>query len=211
MDKVILWDNDGVLVDTEYWYFKSTQRALSEIGVSLNKAEYLQLMAQGKPAWELARNAGVCAKTIASRRSDRDAYYQAYLVSEDIEIPGVLEALKTLSKTYRMGIVTTAKRRDFELVHDTRDIVAFMEFVIVREDYDLAKPEPEPYLLGLKTFGVEAKNCIAIEDSQRGLQSAVAAGMDCAVVHNEFTVSHDFSGAKYFVNALGELPEALGI
>ena len=56
----------------------------------------------------------------------------------------------------------------------------------------------------------EAKNSIVIEDSQRGLQSAIAAGINCAIVHNEFTSSHDFSGAKYLVNSISELPEAIG-
>lgn len=46
MDKYILWDHDGVLVDTEYWYFKSTQRALSELEISLDKSIYSEFMFQ---------------------------------------------------------------------------------------------------------------------------------------------------------------------
>lgn len=84
-----------------------------------------------------------------------------------------------------------------------------MEFVITQEDYVLSKPDPEPYLLGLSKFGAEAKDSIVIEDSQRGLQSAIAAGINCTVVHNEFTSNHDFGGAKYLVSSISELPEVI--
>ncbi|WP_284646286.1 HAD hydrolase-like protein [Paenibacillus silviterrae] len=49
-----------------------------------------------------------------------------------------------------MAIVTTAKRADFQLIHENRQIRQFMEFVLVREDYERTKPHPEPYLIGLK-------------------------------------------------------------
>ena len=52
-----------------------------------------------------------------------------------------------------MAIVTTAKRADFELIHENRHIKQFMDFVLVREDYQHAKPHPEPYLTGLKRSG----------------------------------------------------------
>ena len=210
MDKYILWDHDGVLVDTEYWYFKSTQLALSELGISMDKSIYLEFMAQGRSCWDLVREAGIEPATLESKRIDRDSYYQEHLIKEDIEIPGVLDVLKKLSKTHSMAIVTTSKRSDFDLIHRDKAIVPFMDFVITREDYVLSKPAPEPYLLGLSKFGAEAKNSIVIEDSQRGLQSAIAAGINCAIVHNEFTSSHDFSGAKYRVNSISELPEAIG-
>lgn len=209
MDKYILWDHDGVLVDTEYWYFSSTRLALSELGIHIDKSTYLQYMAQGRSCWDLVREAGIGSETLESKRKDRDSYYQEHLIKEDIEIPGVLDTLKKLSKTHRMAIVTTSKRSDFDLIHKDRAIAPFMEFVITREDYVLSKPNPEPYLLGLSKFDAEANNSIVIEDSQRGLQSAIAAGINCAIVHNEFTSSHDFSSAKYLVNSISELPEAI--
>ena len=114
-------------------------------------------------------------------------YYQEYLRTEAIEIDGVVEALAELSKYVRMAIVTTAKRADFDLIHEKRQIRQFMDFVLVREDYEHAKPHPEPYLTGLKRFGATKEETLVVEDSSRGLSSAVAAGIDCAVVHNDFT------------------------
>ena len=84
-----------------------------------------------------------------------------------------------------------------------------MAFVIVREDYTHAKPNAEPYLLGLNKFAAKAAETVVIEDSQRGLTSAIAAGIDCLVVHNEFTKSHDFTGAKYLAHSIKQIPELL--
>lgn len=105
-----------------------------------------------------------------------------------------------------MAIVTTAKRADFQLIHHERQITSYMDFVLVREDYTLAKPDPEPYLTALKRFGVATKEeTLVVEDSSRGLRSAVAAGIDCAIVHNDFTKTQDFSQARYRIETLAEL------
>jgi len=211
MKKYILWDNDGVLVDTEFWYFTATQRALAELGVTLQKHTYLQRMAQGKSSWDLAAEAGVDANRIVMQRQQRDAWYQEYLLHEDIEIPGVEALLEKLAKTHRMAIVTTSICAHFELIHSDRKLLRFMDFVLTREDYVLSKPDPEPYVLGLRKFGASADNCLVVEDSRRGLQAALAAGIDCAIVHNDFTASHDFTGASHLLNSIAEVPGILGV
>ena len=202
MKKCILFDHDGVLVDTEFWYFRAGERALADIGVILDKDHYVRDMNQGLGTWAQARAAGIDEQTISRQREVRDRYYQEYLRTEAIEIDGVVEALAELSKYVRMAIVTTAKRADFDLIHEKRQIRQFMDFVLVREDYQHAKPHPEPYLTGLKRFGATKEETLVVEDSPRGLSSAVAAGIDCAIVHNDFTRDHDFSAASYRIAAL---------
>lgn len=207
MKKYILFDHDGVLVDTELWYFKAGERALADVGLTVDMDQYLRDMSQGLGTWARARAAGVDEQTINRQREVRNAYYQEYLQTEAIEIDGVVEALAELSRYVRMAIVTTAKRADFELIHQQRQITAYMDFVLVREDYTLAKPDPEPYLTGLKRFGAATEEALVVEDSSRGLSSAVAAGIDCAIVYNDFTKSQDFSQARYRIEALAELKD----
>ncbi|WP_245922855.1 HAD family hydrolase [Paractinoplanes atraurantiacus] len=207
----MLFDHDGVLVDTEHWYFKAGERALADIGVALDRDRYLRDMAQGLGTWAQARAAGVDEQTISRQRRVRDEYYQEYLRTEAIEIDGVEEVLAELSRHVRMAIVTTAKRADFDLIHEKRRIRHFMEFVLVREDYELSKPHPEPYLTALKRFGATREEALVVEDSSRGLRSAVAAGIDCAVVHNDFTRSQDFSQATYRIDTLRNLQEIIGV
>ena len=74
-----------------------------------------------------------------------------------------------------------------------------IDCMMLRDDYEHAKPHPEPYLTGLERWGASADETIAVEDSARGLASAVAAGVDCAVVHHDFTASQDLSAAAWRV------------
>ena len=108
-----------------------------------------------------------------------------------------------------MAIVTTAKRVDFEIIHEKRQITQFMEFILAREDYELAKPHPEPYLTGLERLGATKEETLVVEDSSRGLKSALAAGIDCVIVYNEFTKTHDFSRASYRIETLIELKDVI--
>ncbi len=202
--KVVLFDHDGVLVETEQWYFLANKRAFREIGLDLELEPYLDFMARGESIWEFISKE-YSAKVIAEQREKRNLYYREYLQTEEIEIADVLEVLKKLSEKYRLAIVTTSKRVDFELIHDNRDIVQYMDFVLTLEDYENAKPHPEPYLKALEKFSVLKNEALVVEDSARGLRSAIAAGIDCAVVDNEFTKTHDFAGARYRIRNLSEL------
>ena len=207
--KYILFDHDGVLVDTEYWFYKAGERALADIGFTLDSDQYLRDMTQGMATWAQALAAGVDEETISRQREVRNVYYQEYLRTEDIEIDGVLETLDVLSDKYRMGIITTSKPADFALIHENRSILDYMDFYLARDDYERAKPHPEPYLKGLQRFGAIAAESVVVEDSARGLTSAVAAGIDCIVVANEFTASHDFSKATAKVDTFRELPSTI--
>ncbi|MBM7566254.1 HAD family hydrolase [Paenibacillus sacheonensis] len=209
MKKFILFDHDGVLVDTEWWYFKAGERALADIGFTLDKDQYLRDMTQTFGTWSQARAAGMDERTIDKQREVRDAYYQEYLRTEAIEIEGVVDTLAELSKHVRMAIVTTSKRADFQLIHEKRQIKQFMDFVLVREDYERTKPHPEPYLTGLRLFGAAKNETLVVEDSNRGLNAAVAAGIDCAIVQNDFTQTHDFSQATYRIKTLIELKDII--
>ncbi len=207
--KYVLFDHDGVLVDTEFWYYKAGERALADMGVTLDKDHYLRDMSQGLGTWVQARAAGIDEQTISKQREARNAYYQEYLRTEAIEIDGVVDTLAELSPYVRMAIVTTAKRADFDLIHEKRQIRQFMEFVLVREDYEFAKPHPEPYLTGLRRLGATKEETLVVEDSARGLNSAVAAGIDCVIVHHDFTEAQDFTQASYRIRALTELKDLI--
>ena len=209
MLKYILWDHDGVLVDTEYWYFRSTQRALAEMGIRFDRDKYMEFMPRGQTMWDLARQRGISEDIVALHRSNRDEYYQEYLRTEDIEIPGVLDVLNELSQSFSMAIVTTAKKVDFEIIHRDRTIVSYMDFVLANGDYARSKPAPDPYLKALERFGAQPDEALVIEDSERGLRSAVAAGIECVVIENAFTQSQDFSQAKCVLKSIRELPALL--
>jgi HAD superfamily hydrolase (TIGR01509 family) len=207
--RYLLWDHDGVLVDTERWYFEASRQILEKIGLSLSDEVYLALMADGRSCWELARVAGFAESAITALRAERDALYQEFLQSKPIEIPDVQQVLAQLAGQFRMAIVTTSRREDFDLIHAGRNLLRHFEFVLTLEDYARCKPFPDPYLAGIHRFGAEPSEVIAIEDSSRGLRSARAAGIECIVIRNSFTSSMDFSGALQILDSVTELPKTV--
>ena len=210
MKKYILFDNDGVLVETEHLYFEANVKALKEFfNLDLNFKTYMEIMARGGTAWEIAQNIGIKEDKISIARKQRDIYYQEFLQTRDIEIDGVKDILSRLSKKYKMAIITTSRRVDFDLIHKNRGIVDYMDFTLCVEEYERAKPYPDPYLAGLKKFNAKKEETIVIEDSQRGLTSAYNANIQCVIVKNEFTKTHDFSKASYFIDSLKELEKLL--
>ena len=207
--KYILFDNDGVLVETENWYYEANKKALKKLGLDLDFDFYQSIMIKGGSAFELAEINQIENDVIEKHRKIRDEYYQEFLLTKDIAIPNVKKVLNNLSKKYKMAIVTTSRRVDFELIHKNRGISDFMEFILCVEDYAKAKPNPEPYLKGLEKFGAKNEETIVVEDSQRGLISAVNAKIDCAIVKNKFTITQDFSKAKYFLETIEDLEAIL--
>lgn len=209
MKKYILFDNDGVLVETEVWYYEANKIILKTLGLELDLPRYLKIMAKGGNAWEIAYENGISEETIVPYRKKRDILYQEFLRSKNIEIPGVEQILNSLHKKYKMAIITTSRRVDFDLIHENRNIVKYMDFTLCVEEYTRAKPYPDPYLAGLKRFEATANKTVVVEDSQRGLTSAYNAKIDCVMVKNEFTKTHDFSKANYFIDKLENLEELL--
>ena len=209
MKKFLLFDNDGVLVETENWYYEANVKALAELDIELTFDIYMEIMARGGTAWEVARAQNISEEIITKKREQRDVYYREFIKSEHIEIDGVVETLQELKKEYSMGIITTARRVDFDLIHNDRDIIKFMDFSLCVEEYPRAKPYPDPYLAGMKKFNATRAECLVIEDSQRGLTSAVNAEIECVIVENAFTRTHDFSKATYHIEKFSDLKELL--
>jgi HAD superfamily hydrolase (TIGR01509 family) len=207
--RFILWDHDGVLVDTERWYLAALQEAMRPLGVDFDQFTYLRFGTEGRMYWELALARGASMADVERQRLVRNRLYQDYLRRESIEIPGVKETLEELSTDYRMAVVTTSRREDFDFIHRSRDLLRRMEFVLTIEDYAEAKPHPAPYLAALARFGADAREAVAIEDSARGLKSAIAAGLDCIIIRHPFTATQDFSGAWRIVDSIRDVPVAL--
>ena len=207
MLKAIFWDNDGVLVDTERLYFAATQQILATVGITLSKEQFIELiLVQGKGAWHLAIEKGVSPNRINDLRNQRDTLYSKLLSQNRSIIDGTREVLKTLHGNYLMGVVTSSRKEHFNLIHQSSGLLEYFSFVLTGEDYTKFKPDPQPYLLAVKKSGFQKEECIAIEDSERGLASAKNAGIGCFVIPTELTKTGNFSKAD---KILGNIKEVL--
>jgi HAD superfamily hydrolase (TIGR01509 family) len=206
----ILWDHDGVLVDTERLFFRATKDILARAGVDLMVEDYRQLLLiEGRGAWHLARERGVAQEEIDKLRAARDDLYRDMLASGDVLIAGALVLLERLKPRYRMAVVTSSQRSHFDAIHGRTRLRELVEFVLTREDYANCKPHPEPYLRALQRLALPSAECVVIEDSERGLRSAQAAGLRCWVVRSELTAGFAFDAAEQCFSCLAGLGEVL--
>ena len=204
MVKAMLWDNDGVLVDTEKLYFEACRDELAAQGIEINEADFV--------ATFLKTSEGIKAfvghldeAEFAALRTRRNERYSALLQRGVEPITGVRETLAALHGKVRMGIVTSCRGDHFEMIHASTGLLSYFDFVLVREDYEVSKPEPEPYLVAMERNGLAADECLEVEDSERGLQAAVAAGLRCVVIRQGLTEQSDFSRAFAVLNDINEL------
>ena len=207
MVDAILWDNDGVLVDTEGLFFQSTRETLARAGVELTLEQFLDLsMRQGRSTFDLVAKCGWNADRIAALKRERDVAYADVLRNHTRIMAGVPEALGALQGRARMAVVTSSQREHFDVMHAATHLTGFFEFVLAREDFNRTKPHPEPYLLALRRLGLVPERCIAIEDSERGLAAATAAGLRCLVIPNEITRGCNFKGATAVLQSAAQVP-----
>ena len=212
MVEAILWDNDGVLVDTERLFFESTRQTLARVGIALSLEQFLELsMRQGRSAFTLAAERGWGKQEIAGLKKERDRLYSEMIRKQARLLPGVRETLRALHGHMRMAIVTSSQRQHFEALHADIGLTGYFEFALAREDYSKTKPNPEPYLLALERLGMRAAMCVAVEDSERGLAAALAAGIRCLVIPNEMTRGCSFQGATAILPEAGAVLDTLSV
>jgi len=210
MVKAIFWDNDGVLVDTEDIYFRATREVLASIDIDLTKERYQDLfLVQGRGAWHLAEERGVTKRDVDRLRDERNALYGRWLSEEPRLMAGVTPVLQALHGKYQMGVVTSSRKDHFDLIHAKTGLLKYFDFVLTASDFTRVKPDPEPYLRAVARSGVDRSACLAVEDSERGLQAAKLAGVPCVVVPTALTRGTPFLGAARILGHIGELLEVV--
>ena len=103
----VLWDNDGVLVDTEGLYFGATQAVLKTVGIDLTPEQCKEIpLRRGESTFQLALEGGISDMEIACLQAERDRLYVESLRAQPCVIDGVEESLRSLHGRVRMGVVT---------------------------------------------------------------------------------------------------------
>lgn len=208
MLKAILWDNDGVLVDTEGLYFQAGQEILAAQGVVLTREDFIeQSLKKGESVFDFLPEQD--EDYIDPLRVERNARYSE-LLSEGVQVlDGVVETLEALHGRVRMGVVTGSRRDHFDIIHAPMDLLGFFEFVLAREDYDKSKPHPDAYLKAMQLHGWTPDDCVVVEDSERGCAAAAAAGLRVLIVPNDLSAQGDFSPAYKVLGNVREVADVV--
>lgn len=205
----ILWDNDGVLVDTEVLYYEATRRIFASAGCELPREAFIDAsLRRGVSAFELIAGRFTPAEIEELRQRRNRLYHE--IVGRGVRVnPGVRECLDLLRPRLRMGVVTGSRRDHFEAMHRTSGLLPYFEFALTHDEYQRSKPHPEPYLTAIERYRLDRRSTVVVEDSERGVRSAVAAGLCCIAVPNELTREGDFSAAAAILDSVAQLPGAL--
>ena len=209
MIKAIVFDFDGLIIDTETPEFDAWQEIFESYDVRLERETWELQIGRGHEAFDIYSHlADLCGRHI-DRKVVRPRMRRRYLELIELNpiLPGVEDYIVTAKK---MGIrlaIASSSRGGWAYGHlERRNLLHHFEFVLSAEDVRNPKPDPELYSTAIERLGVQAQNAFAIEDSVVGLAAAKAAGLPCVVVPNPMTKDMDFNGADVRLNSLLDLP-----
>lgn len=180
MIKYILFDLDGVLVDARELHYEALNRALKQHGYTITRDEHLA-MYDGLPT---RKKLALLTEKKGLPAEQHDAiWYEKQLqtrqVIEDTMVPdpaqiALLQRLR--DEGYHLAVCSNSVRETVEQMLTKKGIRSFFDFLISNEDVTKSKPHPEMYLHAFLRFGAAPAECLAIEDSHHGRESAHAAG-----------------------------------
>lgn len=203
--RAILFDFDGVIVDSESLHHRAYERVLARYGVDGIPFEvYADVFSNRGTglAYCASRVPGI--DPVALKREKEIAFLEL-LEREARLLPGVENALRDLAAELPLALATGSQRRAAAHVLERFDLLRFFRAVIAREDYPLDKPAGDAFESACRALGETPEGCLAVEDSNKGLRAAVAARIACAVVPNDYTRNGDFALAAARLGSLSEL------
>ncbi|MFA6198333.1 MAG: HAD family phosphatase [Patescibacteria group bacterium] len=207
MIKAIIFDLDDTLVNTWPWHRQAMDAALKPYNVQLADLEPSKLHnivgRRTRDAFEFIRHdLGVSAPRSVLEDARRTVF-EALRESGQTLLPGTLELLERLkAASLRLVVVSSGKEPYVLSVLEKWQIKQYFDDIIGGDEVTKGKPDPEPYLNALKYLQLPASDCVVIEDSQSGIESAKSAGCYCVAVRNSNIPPQDYAKADGVVDAL---------
>jgi len=213
MIEAVVFDLDGVLIDSEPVWEEVRRGLVAERGGHWAPDAQRRLMGMSTPEWAryLSEDLGVglpqdkVAATVIDRMAAR---YREHLPL----MPGAVEAVRRLAARWPLGLASSAPAVLIETVLETAGLRPSFQVTMSTEQVPHGKPAPDIYLAVASRLGREPSRCAAVEDSSNGLRSAAAAGMHViAIPHPRYPPDPDaLARADLVLSSLAELtPDAV--
>lgn len=204
--KVILFDLDGTIVDTEPAAARAVAECFAEWGISLSLQDARVVAGR---TWNEAFS--FLFKRYSVPVSHQEAStemlsrYRNALANELCVVPGSVQAVHSLSQCYRLGLVSGSWKSEVLWVLDKLKIRQCFEVILGAEDYNKSKPEPDGYLKALEVLEVDSSSGLVFEDSEPGIKSALSAGLRVVAITSTNHFGHDISQAHFQIKDLTEV------
>ena len=208
----ILFDFDGVILDTEWSIYESMLEVFRENGHDLPLEDYVQCIGSDFATW----SPETMLEELTGKTFDwteigirRNQWIREEIAKLDA-MPGVRETLDYCRIVSVPCAVVSSSSHDWvDGWLEKLGLVSYFDEVVCRGDAPRIKPAPDLYLEGVKRMGLPAAKCLVIEDSLNGMKSAHEAGCPVAAIPNRITSCIDFSGAELQYPSMVEFLESL--
>jgi HAD superfamily hydrolase (TIGR01509 family) len=186
-DRAVLFDMDGVLIDSEPVHQIATNEAMQQFGLPAATTDVFARYFFGRTDYS-----GFVDYLTAIDRLDLSIpdlmqasalAYERRFAEEVRGFPDALDALRAAAERgYRVAIVSGARNSEIELAVNRFDLASFLDTIVGGDDVPVGKPDPAPYLAGSSRLDIPPERCLVIEDAPAGIASARAAHMRCLAV-----------------------------
>ena len=196
MVKLIIFDLDGTIIDSELASLQAILDCTKEWGVKVSKEEASVVVGQ---KWDVAfdllfqNHKMPLSKEEASTRIV--ARFKEIVRTDLTIVPGVVEAIGSFSASFRLALVSGSHRDDVLWALRKLDVERHFELIYGAEDYTHSKPSPDGYLKALRALSLAPADALVFEDSVAGLASAEAAGIPSVAITCTNHFGHDQSKA----------------
>jgi HAD superfamily hydrolase (TIGR01509 family) len=186
MIEAVVFDLDGVVVDTEQVWDDVREQLVRERGGRWHDGAQAAMMGMSSPEWSryLHEELGLAE----SPQEINDEVVRRMLERYRQELPlidGAVETVRRLAPDFTLAIASSSNRPLIEAVLERAGIAELFAAVVSSEEVDRGKPAPDVYLEAARRLEVEPARCAAVEDSSNGIRSAHAAGMRVLALPNE--------------------------
>ena len=207
MIRAIVFDFDGLILDTEEPVYRSWLEVYEAHGEELPFERWVQIVGSTTtgfhPQHHLEERLG---RSLPKEVLDRRIGRRTELVLAQKLLPGVVQHIDQAKALGLKVGVASSSTAEWVRGHLARlGILEKFDCLRCRDDVGNAKPEPDLYIAVLDCLGVSASEAIAIEDSPNGVMAAKRAGLRCVAIPNSITAKLDLSGADVLLSSLAEI------
>ena len=205
--KAVLFDLDGVIVDSEAISSEASEKVLRDFGIvqtdDEKKAVFGKRTIDNYRAAIKARGLDIDPQELVKRKN---ALFKRMIRGGLSPLPGVKRLLGELSEAkVAMAVVSSSPLERVNASLEEVGLLLNFELIVSGDCCRLGKPDPEPFLLAAQKLSIKPEDCIVIEDAQAGIEAAKAAGMKVLAVKSPNTHGQDLSGADKVVESLKEV------